>query len=79
MTAPWHERPIESSSNGGSPKSGERQTVQLPSEWHRSLIKLAAKRKQRKIWAMCRLIGAACDAEGVEHPPYPWEEMEANG
>jgi hypothetical protein len=70
---------IPSSSKGETSKSGERQTVQLPSDWHRSLIKLAAKWKQQKIWAMCRLIGEACDAEGIEHPPFPWEEMEANG
>jgi hypothetical protein len=72
----------ESASKGNASagsKSGERHTVQLPTEWHRSLIKLAVNWKQQKIWAMCRLIGEACDAEGLEHPPYPWEEMEANG
>ena len=54
-----------------------RQTIQMPAEWHRALIRLAGHWKQQKIWAICRLIGEACEAEGIDHPPYPWDEMKA--
>lgn len=65
------------SSAAESKKPDDRQTVQMRGDWHRSLIRLAAKRRLQKVWAMYQLIGEACDAEGIERPPYPWDEMEA--
>lgn len=56
----------------------ERQTIQMPADWHRALLRLAGRWKQQKVWALCRLIGEAMDAEGLEHPPYPWELMEGD-
>jgi len=58
-----------------SPKR-DRQTVQLPGNWHRALLRLSAHWRQQKVWAMCRLIGEACEKEGLEHPPFPWEQLE---
>lgn len=53
----------------------KRETIQVPAEWHKALIRLAANWQQPKIWAFCRLVGEACKAQGLEHPSFPWEEM----
>ncbi len=57
-------------------KTDKRETIQVPADWHRCLVRLAGRWKQQKIWAFMRLVGEACDTEGIERPPFPWEEME---
>jgi hypothetical protein len=54
-------------------KTGDRQTIQVTAEWNRALLTLAGKKGQPKVWTIYRLVGEACDAEGIEHPPFPWE------
>lgn len=52
----------------------KRTAVFIPTPWSAIARKMAVKKQQPLMWHIVSLIGEAAKQEGLELPPYPWEE-----
>jgi len=59
----------------GGEHTTPRKPVQFPIDWYKLAFKLASARKQPILWYLQSKIAEDADAEDLERPKLPWEDV----